>query len=334
MAGPALLLVFFAFVSLTCGVPAGVGEKTDGGGLRYFRHRHIARRGEIDNSENVDNEGVTGFPQTVSNTQFPRSSQPQTYVVVKVIVFNVMHAVGGGKLVMIGGSGNRRRRGGNSPSSPVFPLSFPTRQKHNKTFVLVVKLVTFGTHQMLQIRDRWRGMVQKSDAAIRRVWAMPNSNTFDVKPIGEFVMKYLKESKVSVDPFARNKRWATYTNDLNPATAADYHLDAEDFLRTLAEKGVKADLVIIDPPYSPRQVKECYDGIGVKMKQGDALLGAVRAKLREQINRILVPTGRVMWFGWNSTGMGRKYGFDIEELLLVCHGSDHNDTICFVERRS
>lgn len=35
-------------------------------------------------------------------------------------------------------------------------------------------------------------------------------------PIGEMVQRYLKAAKISCDPFARNKRWATYTNDLNP----------------------------------------------------------------------------------------------------------------------
>lgn len=53
-----------------------------------------------------------------------------------------------------------------------------------------------------------------------RVWAMPNHDTFSVKPIGEFVRRYLDASKVSVDPFARNKQWATYTNDLDPNTSA------------------------------------------------------------------------------------------------------------------
>jgi hypothetical protein len=42
--------------------------------------------------------------------------------------------------------------------------------------------------------------------------------------IGGFVKKYLIKVKVSVDPFARNNRWATYTNDLNPDTAAQTHL--------------------------------------------------------------------------------------------------------------
>jgi 16S rRNA G966 N2-methylase RsmD len=81
---------------------------------------------------------------------------------------------------------------------------------------------------------------------------MPNAETFSVEPIHNFVWKYLSQSKVSIDPFARNKRWATYTNDLNPATEAEYHMDAEEFLRMLAGRGEKADLVIIDPPYSPR----------------------------------------------------------------------------------
>lgn len=72
-----------------------------------------------------------------------------------------------------------------------------------------------------------------------RTWAMPTSDTFDCKPIGDFVRQYLKG--VSVDPFARNKRWATHTNDLNPETAAEYHMDAKDFLEMLAAKGVKAD---------------------------------------------------------------------------------------------
>ena len=31
--------------------------------------------------------------------------------------------------------------------------------------------------------------------------------------------------------------------------------------------------------------------------------------------------------------MGKKLGFGLEEILLVCHGSDHNDTIVVVERK-
>ncbi len=83
-----------------------------------------------------------------------------------------------------------------------------------------------------------------------REWAMPSHNTFDIGPIGDFVKKYLLQSTISVDPFARSKRWATYTNDLNEGTAAEYHMDAEEFCLMLQNKGIKADLVIFDPPYS------------------------------------------------------------------------------------
>ena len=55
---------------------------------------------------------------------------------------------------------------------------------------------------------------------INRQWAMPNKNTFEVKPIREFVLKYLDKSKVSIDPFARDCDWATFTNDVNPNTSA------------------------------------------------------------------------------------------------------------------
>ena len=163
-----------------------------------------------------------------------------------------------------------------------------------------------------------------------RSWAMPNSETFSVKPIGEFVRKHMRG--VSVDPYSRNKRWATYTNDLNPNTDAEFHMDAIDFLVMLKDRGVKADTVIIDPPYSPRQVKECYDSIGHKMQQGDALLGAVRKKLKSAICTIMAPGGTVLTFGWNTVGMGKSLGFEIVEIMLVCHGSDHNDTICMAER--
>lgn len=166
-----------------------------------------------------------------------------------------------------------------------------------------------------------------------RVWAMPNHETFNIKPIREFVQRHLNGATVSIDPYARNCKFATHTNDLNPNTTAQFHMDAEDYLKYLASVNILADIVIIDPPYSPRQVKECYDSFGHKMKQGDALLGAVRKKLKAAVCDVLKPEGKVLWFGWNSVGMGKSIGFELEEIMLVCHGSDHNDTICLAEKK-
>jgi len=167
--------------------------------------------------------------------------------------------------------------------------------------------------------------------AMSRVWAMPNSDTFDIEPIHNFVWKYLHQAKVSIDPFARNKRWATHTNDLSPATTAEFHLDAEEFLRGLAEKGVKADLVMFDPPYSPRQIAECYQAIGRKVSTAETQNAALYCRVRRAIFPLLAEDAVVLSFGWNSCGMGK--GFQMEELMLVAHGGAHNDTICIAERR-
>ncbi len=166
-----------------------------------------------------------------------------------------------------------------------------------------------------------------------RTWAMPNADTFSVPPIGEFVKKYLVDSVVSVDPFARNKDWATYTNDLNPDTTAQSHMDAEEFLKTLAVEKVYADLVIFDPPYSPRQISECYKSIGREVGSKETQSAVLYQRVRNAIAPILSENAIVISFGWNTVGMGKKHGFEIVEIMLVCHGGAHNDTICLAEKR-
>lgn len=166
-----------------------------------------------------------------------------------------------------------------------------------------------------------------------RTWAMPNHNTFSIRPIRKFVERYLQTSTVSVDPYSRNSCMTTYTNDLNPEACTEYHMDAVDFVKMLADGGVVADLLLLDPPYSPRQTKECYDSIGIKMKTEDAWGGEIKSRLHAHIDRMLLPGGWVLRFGWNTNGMGKKHGYTLEEILLVAHGGDHNDTICIAERK-
>lgn len=161
---------------------------------------------------------------------------------------------------------------------------------------------------------------------------MPSHDTFSVKPIGKFVQRYISKSLVSVDPFARNKQWATHTNDLNPQTLARKHLDAVEFLSLLAQDNVQADLVILDPPYSPRQITECYASIGKKTTMQDTQ-SSFYSKLRDAVIPILAPEATILSFGWNSVGMGKKRGFELKEILMVCHGGAHNDTICIAETR-
>lgn len=169
---------------------------------------------------------------------------------------------------------------------------------------------------------------------INRVRSIPSADTFDIPPIGEFVKRYLRESKISIDPFARNKRWATYTNDLNPETAAEYHMPADEFLQTLKDKGVVADLVIFDPPYSRRQVKEVYEGVGLRFTNDDSQYYSSNWKTeRTLINDILAVGGHVLSFGWNTSGMGSFDNFTEQEILIVCHGGSRYDTLCIAEKK-
>jgi len=165
-----------------------------------------------------------------------------------------------------------------------------------------------------------------------RCFAMPNAETFSVKPIGEFVQRFLVEAKVSVDPFARNRDWATYTNDINPNTTAKDHQDAEAFLHGLYGH-VIADLVLFDPPYSPRQVSEHYKAAGLTVTGEDTQSGRLYKRVRDAIDRIVRPGGIVLSFGWQSVGMGVNRGYELFETMLVAHGGGHNDTICIAERK-
>jgi len=171
------------------------------------------------------------------------------------------------------------------------------------------------------------------DIIFSRDWAMPNLDTFSVKPIGDFVKKYLKENIISVDPFARDKDWFTYTNDLNPNTKAQYHLDAEEFCKVLQDKGLKGkvDLGIMDSPYSPRQISECYKQIGKKVAMEDTQSSLLYKRVRDALDPLIKENGIVLSFGWNTVGMGIKRGYEIIEIKLVCHGGAHNDTICMAE---
>lgn len=137
----------------------------------------------------------------------------------------------------------------------------------------------------------------------------------------------------SVDPFARNCNLASVTNDINPNSSAMFHMDAEAFLKHMREQGRMFDLGIVDPPYSPRQVSECYKEAGLKCGHTDTQNSVLYKRVRDAMSPLISDGGIVLSFGWSTTGMGESRGFKIIEILSVCHGGAHNDTICMAERR-
>ena len=163
---------------------------------------------------------------------------------------------------------------------------------------------------------------------LNRAWARPNKNTFDIKAIKEIIEKY--SYGISIDPFANKSRIANITNDLDKQYDTDYHMDATDFFKMFDNNSV--DTVLYDPPYSARQVSECYKRLGMTVNK-ETTQSSYWRRHREEISRIVHQGGIVISFGWNSTGIGNKYGFEKIEILLVAHGSQHNDTIVVVERK-
>lgn len=162
---------------------------------------------------------------------------------------------------------------------------------------------------------------------MERVWAMPNKNTFEIKPIKALIEEELTDG-LWIDPFANRNKLATVTNDLNTEYDTDYHMDALDFMKMFEDNSVEG--VLYDPPYSPRQVSECYNNVGYNVTW-DTTKASFWGNHKREISRIVKLGGKVITFGWNSGGIGNKYGFEIERILLVPHGGWHNDTICTVE---
>lgn len=158
---------------------------------------------------------------------------------------------------------------------------------------------------------------------------MPNHNTFSIKPIRELIDRHITDG-VWLDPFSRNSPFADkcITNDLNEEFEADYHLESLEFLKQFEDD--YADGILFDPPYSPRQISECYKQVGRAVHMQDTQASFYGDRKRE-VARVCKIGGKVITFGWNSGGIGKKLGFEIVEILLVPHGGAHNDTICTVE---
>lgn len=153
--------------------------------------------------------------------------------------------------------------------------------------------------------DGWAISLKRTDEIMEmnHIWAMPNSRTFSVPPIKAFVEKYVEYAAVIVYPFANDSTYGTITNDLNPDFDTDYHMDALDFLKQIPDSS--ADVVLYDPPYSLRQVVECYKGFGKAVTQ-ETTQSSWRARHLDEIARIIKPGGIALCFGWNSNGIGKK----------------------------
>lgn len=168
-----------------------------------------------------------------------------------------------------------------------------------------------------------------NDIYFEKYWAMPNSKTFTIPPIRDFVKAECDRGGVIVDVFANSGKWGTITNDLNPEFDTDYHMDALAFLQMLDDE--TADLVLYDPPYSISQAAEMYKSYGKDKLEISISNMKYWAECKNNIARILKKGGRVICCGWNTNGLGKGRGFEMTNVMIVSHGGSKNDTLVTLE---
>ena len=133
----------------------------------------------------------------------------------------------------------------------------------------------------------------------------------------DLMMRRTKGDGLGIDPFAResftNSIENFITNDLNKEFDCHYNCEFKDFARTIRHriewnKLQMIDLVFFDPPYSLRQLKEQYDGVGKDLE-----LWQTHNMWKEGKDHLAacMPVGsRVVSLGWTTSGFGKKRGFE------------------------
>lgn len=158
---------------------------------------------------------------------------------------------------------------------------------------------------------------------------MPSKWTFEIPSIQRLLSRY-NVGKGWIDPFCGHCSPAEFKNDLNPENLhAQHHMEAIDFLY-VNEWDIKGAL--FDPPYSLTQVSRSYEDIGLKFKSDENPTGGFPG-VKSRLSELLKPGQFCISFGWNTSGLGLKNGFQIIEILIICHGSNRNDTLVTVEQK-
>jgi len=108
-------------------------------------------------------------------------------------------------------------------------------------------------------------------------------------------------------------------NDIDKEALAEYRLDALEFVKKCKQK---FDTIILDPPYAYRKAMEMYNGnYSSKFKQ-----------IADLIPKLLKENGKVISFGYHSTFLGKKRGFNLTKLCVFAHGGSQHCTIGIIEQ--
>jgi len=158
---------------------------------------------------------------------------------------------------------------------------------------------------------------------------MPNKWSFLMGPVKKILERFVGAGVGWIDPFAGFNSPAEKTNDANVEAPTTHHMDALEFLKSLKSGSAKGALY--DPPYTIEMAKRRYNYMGYT---DTASFATYMANCKREIARIVELGGVVISLGWNSGGIGMKYGFEIEEIQLLPHGGHHYDTIVTIDRKT
>jgi len=153
--------------------------------------------------------------------------------------------------------------------------------------------------------------------------APPTKWTFEPDSVRRFVESQLEGRVLNLFAGETKLRHSgeIVRNDLDEKREADVHIDATQCRKHFED--CSFNTVVLDPPYNVRKAREKYEG---------EYMGAFK-RVKNQVQHLVEPGGRVITFGYDSTGMSKSRGYEKEHISLLNHKGDHNDTICTIERR-
>ncbi len=172
------------------------------------------------------------------------------------------------------------------------------------------------------------------------------SEPFSNKHIRHIINRYLAHHNADmfpyemqmIDPFARfsftNDLPFCITNDLNPDCPTDYHLEANDFCEMILKEHGEGtyDLILWDPPYTIRQLKELYDGIGLHLFQEQ--VQNMWGRALKACDKLLKVNGTFISLGYTTKGVrSRKFQTDEIHIFQSNHTPDAYDTLMTVQRK-
>lgn len=146
----------------------------------------------------------------------------------------------------------------------------------------------------------------------------PRRFTFEQPQLKKWVERWCKGKTLNLFAGKTILFCDEFRVDINKEMKADWYGDAYKFVKTTK---MKFDTIILDPPYNLRKAREKYQGKYI----------GLFTKLKNILIKIINENGRVISFGYDTTGMGKIRGFEKIAMCVVNHSGDHNDTLCLVE---